>query len=403
MLKLALEYLVHGFRSSWKLYVTNILALMAILLLFGYLEGARRQLNLRNSVFSGETVVKMKVEEPDIEAELRAGLPGLTSISKKVRAPVAYKALGKEAVGQAELLGADLRPGDGDPLSSWLEIISGRTIRNGREILVPDSFLADSNVAVGDSVSIQGRTSGNELNSAVFRVCGIYRSPELSFFASPRLIVGYESARSFFQARPQDIEYGLFFRGGSPPASVNALVSKALGDAGRRKVESVESGKISVFDVLNISVQFNVFLLIVVFLVIAVMATVIILVNFNIFTITFRKRRKEIGTLMAFGSPTRAIALALFLESLAQVIVCTAVAASACLALSLAASRIRPGGSFQLLLTLLSGTDRLDLMITFAQLRSCFLIMASAVVLAQAPIAIRVLAGNPAAFLGARR
>ena len=96
----------------------------------------------------------------------------------------------------------------------------------------------------------------------------------------------------------------------------------------------MESGKISVFDVLNISVQFNVFLLIVVFLVIAVMATVIILVNFNIFTITFRKRRKEIGTLMAFGSPTRAIALALFLESLAQVIVCTAVAASACLALS---------------------------------------------------------------------
>ena len=165
----------------------------------------------------------------------------------------------------------------------------------------------------------------------------------------------------------------------------------------------MESGKISVFDVLNISVQFNVFLLIVVFLVIAVMATVIILVNFNIFTITFRKRRKEIGTLMAFGSPTRAIALALFLESLAQVIVCTAVAASACLALSLAASRIRPGGSFQLLLTLLSGTDRLDLMITFAQLRSCFLIMASAVVLAQAPIAIRVLAGSPAAFLGARR
>ena len=160
MLKLAFEYLVHGFRSSWKLYVTNILALIAILLLFGYLEGARRQLNLRNSVFSGETVVKMKVEEPDIEGELRAGLPGIASISRKIRAPVAYKALGKEAVGQAELLGVDLRPEDGDPLSSWLEIISGRTMRNGREILVPESFLDDSNVQVGDAVSVKAGPRG---------------------------------------------------------------------------------------------------------------------------------------------------------------------------------------------------------------------------------------------------
>jgi hypothetical protein len=403
VLKLVLEYLVHGFRSSWKLYATNILSLMAILLLFGYLGGARRQLNLRNTVFSGEAVVKLKVDQPGAEAALLAGLPGLESVSKKVRAPIAYRAPGKSAVGQAELLGVDLGPGGDRRLSSWLELVSGRTMENDQEILVPESFLADSELGVGDSISIQGKTSGGELNSAVFRICGVYRSPELSLFAPTRLLVQYGSMISFFQPGVQDIEYCLFFRGGRPPASINALVAKAFDDPGKSKVKSVESGMVSVFDVLNISVQFNVFLVIVVFVAIAVIATVIILVNFNIFTITFRKRRKEIGTLMAFGAPARTIAAAILLESLAQVLVCTAVAASACVAISLAAGSVRLGGSLQLLLTLLSGSDRLDLMISFAQVRGCFLMMAAAVALAQAPIAVRILAGSPAAFLGAGR
>lgn len=407
MLKLAIEYLVHGFRSSWKLYATNVLSLMAILLLFGYLEGARRQLNLRNTVFSGETVVKLKADLPGAEAALRTGLPGLKSVSRKIRAPVGYKALGKDAVGQAELLGAelgaDLRAGEDEPLASWLEFASGRPMRNDQEILVPESFRADSGVGVGDSISIRGRTSRGEINSAVFRVCGIYRSPELSLFDSPRLIVSYESMGSFIQPEPRDIEYCLFFKDGVPPDDVNAQVSKALGDSGKHLVRSVESGMVSVFDVLNVSVQFNVFLVIVVFVAIAVMATVVVLVNFNIFTITFRKRMKEIGTLMAFGSPKPAIAFTLLVESLAQVLICTAAATAACLAVSLAAGGIRASGSLQILLTLLSGSDRLDIMITFARVKVCFFIMAAAVVLAQAPIAVRVLAGSPAAFLGARR
>jgi ABC-type lipoprotein release transport system permease subunit len=415
VLKLVFEYVLHGFRSTWKLYLTNILSLMAILLLFAYLEGARRQLDLRNSVFSGEVVVRMKVDLPDVESTLKSGLPGIVALSKKIRAPVTYKAPGKSVVGEAELLGAELGPravpggavpggaaGDA-PLASWLNIISGRMLKNDQEMLVPESLLEDADIKVGDAVSVQGRTSGNELNSAMFRVCGIYQSSELGLFAAPRLIVSYESMRSFFIPGPQDIEYCLFFRGASPPESVNALVSRAFHDPGKLKVRSVELGRVSVFDVLNISVQFNVFLVIVVFVAIFVMATVIVLVNFNIFTIVFHKRQKEIGTLMAFGSPAGTIALALILESLAQVLICTAVAASACLAIALAASRFRIGGSFELLLTLLSGTNRLDLHVTFAHVRSCFLIMASAVAIAQAPVALRVLAGSPAAFLGAKR
>jgi ABC-type lipoprotein release transport system permease subunit len=409
VLKLVFEYVLHGFRSTWKLYLTNILSLMAILLLFAYLDGARRQLDLRNSVFSGEVVVRMKVDLPDVESTLKRGLPGIVALSKKIRAPVTYKAPGKSVVGEAELLGAELGPravtgGAGDaPLASWLNIISGRMLENDQEMLVPESLLEDADIKVGDAVSVQGRTSGNELNSAMFRVCGIYQSSELGLFAAPRLIVSYESMRSFFIPGPQDIEYCLFFRGASPPESVNALISRAFHDPGKLKVRSVESGRVSVFDVLNISVQFNVFLVIVVFVAIFVMTTVIVLVNFNIFTIVFHKRQKEIGTLMAFGSPAGTIALALILESLAQVLICTVVAASACLAIALAASRFRMGGSLELLLTLLSGTNRLDLHITFAHVRSCFLIMASAVAIAQAPVALRVLAGSPAAFLGAKR
>jgi hypothetical protein len=402
VLRLAFAYLVHGFRSSWKLYLTNVLSLMVILLLFGYLEGARRQLNLRNSAFSGEAIVKLKLELPGAESALR-GLPGAVAVTKKVRAAVSYKALGRDSIGEAELLGADLRPGRDPPLSRWLEIVAGRTMENDQETLVPESFVADTEARVGDSVSIQGKTSRGELNSAVFRICGVYRSSEIGLFSPPRLIVAYSSALSFLQPQPRDIEYCLFFRGGAPPADVNALVAKALDDRGMRKVLSVDSGLVSVFDVLNVSVQFNVFLVIVVFVAIAVMATVLVLVNFNIFTIGFRKRRKEIGTLMAFGAPTPVIALALFLESLAQVLICTAAAGAACFALSSALGGAKVGGSLQLLLTLLSGSDRLELAFTFGQLRTCFAIMAAAVVLAQAPIAVRVMAGSPPGFLGTGR
>ena len=405
MLKLVFEYLLHGFRTTWKLYVTNILSLLVILLLFAYLEGARRELDLRNSVFSGETVVKMKLDVPDVEAALRSASPTIESVARKLRAPVTYKFPGRTVVGEAELLGAELGygPRTDTHLGSWLSVVSGRLMQNDQEMLVPESLLEDSEVRVGDPVLIQGKTAGNELSSAVFRICGVYRSPELGLFAPPRLIVGYEGMASFFLPGPKDIEYCLFFRGGSPPDTINALVSRAFDDADKRKVQSIESGMVSVFDVLNISVQFNVFLVIVVFIAIAVMATVIVLINFNIFTITFNKRRKEIGTLMAFGSPARTIALALLLESLAQALVCTAAAAALCWGLSLVSGQVRMVGFLKLLLTLLSGTDRLHLVITFAHLRVCLLLMASAVALAQAPIAIRVLAGGPAAFLGARR
>jgi hypothetical protein len=123
MLKLVLEYLVHGFRTTWKLYVTNILSLMVILLLFAYLEGARRELDLRNSVFSGESVVKMKIDRPDVEAVLRSGVPGIVGISRKIRSKVSYKSPGKSAVGEAELLGAELGYGGRSdaPLASWLD------------------------------------------------------------------------------------------------------------------------------------------------------------------------------------------------------------------------------------------------------------------------------------------
>jgi ABC-type lipoprotein release transport system permease subunit len=407
MLKLVFQYVRHGFRATWKLYATNILSLMVILLLFAWLEGARRQLDVRNTVFSGETVVRMKADLNDVEATLLAGLPGIDVLTRKIRAPVTYKAPGKGSVGEAELLGAELLSGDGGvrdaKLTSWLNIVSGRMMENDEEILIPESILEDSDVKVGDAISIQGRTAGNDLNSAVFRVCGIYQSPELGLLAAPRLIIGYEGMRSFFLPRPQDIEYCLFFRGASPPESVNALVSKAFDDPQKRKVKSVESGKVSVFDVLNISVQFNVFLVIVVFIAIAVMTTVIVLVNFNIFTIVFRKRQKEIGTLMAFGSPAARIAVALLLESLAQVLICTIAATALCLAISIAAGSFEMGGSLELLLTLLSGTNRLDLRVTFDHMRTIFLIMASAVAIAQAPVALRVLAGSPAAFLGAKR
>ncbi|MGA2140985.1 MAG: hypothetical protein ABSG94_01050, partial [Brevinematales bacterium] len=48
-----------SFKRIWRLYLTNIMSIMLIILLYAYIDGSRRQLNMQNTVFSGEIVVKM--------------------------------------------------------------------------------------------------------------------------------------------------------------------------------------------------------------------------------------------------------------------------------------------------------------------------------------------------------
>jgi ABC-type antimicrobial peptide transport system permease subunit len=195
--------------------------------------------------------------------------------------------------------------------------------------------------------------------------------------------------------RPIDYEYCLFFTGGIIPDTINKDLRDAFNDTKREIIDSIEAMRVSSFDVLDLSVQFNVFLILIIILAIIVVITVVYLVNFNINLILFRKRQKEIGTLMSFGVRPWKIGLTLYLESISQLVLSTAAAVVLCFIIALAARQQVAGGFLEVLFVLLSGTNRIDFYIQGYQVYTAFIWLFSAVTLSQVPIFVRVLTSNP--------
>ena len=82
MFTLVFSYLFFEFRKTWKLYLTNILSILTIILLFAYIDGSKRQLNLQNTVFSGELVARFKIKIEDLEGKLLSSIPEINYLNK---------------------------------------------------------------------------------------------------------------------------------------------------------------------------------------------------------------------------------------------------------------------------------------------------------------------------------
>ncbi len=393
MFTLIVAEIIQGFKRIWKLYLTNVISIMLIILLFAYIDGSRRQLNLQNTVFSGEIVLKMKENIDNIPSTLMKKIPQLLYITQKVRSDVQYRLPGRNNSGSAELIGVNLQ--DDKNLAGYLTLLDGKLLQEGKDILVPSSLLQKTDIKVGDTIRITGKTSDKVYNAAGYKICGIYNSPGLNLFSTPRFLVKYSSMEAYFMPQIKDIEFCLFFKGGIIPDTINKDIREALDDQSRTKIDSIEAMRVSSWDVLNISVQFNVFLILMIILTIIVVVTVVLLVNFNIYMILFRKRQKEIGTLMSFGIPSWKIGLTLLLESVSQLVISTFIAVVLCYLTALIAKQQIAGGFLEVLFVLLSGTNRMDLYIQFYQIKNAFLIILSAVIISQIPLFFKVLISNP--------
>ncbi len=395
MFTLIFAELAGGFRRIWRLYLTNVLSIMLIILLYAYLDGSRRQLNLQKTVFSGEIIVKMATNIDNTEDIIKTKIKTLSYVSRKISSEVTYRVPGNNSslANSAELLGVDLLSDRN--LAGYLTLREGALPKNDREILIPSSLLQKIDIKTGGVLMVLGENAAKLENSASFRVCGIYNSPGLSLFERPRLLVKIRAMESFFMPRATDYEYCLFFRDGVIPDTINKDLRDAFDDVKREKIDSIEAMRVSSFDVLNLSVQFNVFLILIIILAIIVVITVVYLVNFNINLILFRKRQKEIGTLMSFGVRPWKIGLTLYLESVSQLLVSTAAAVALCFIISFAARQQVAGGFLEVLFVLLSGTNRIDFFIQGYQVYTAFIWLLSAVTLSQVPIFIRVLTSNP--------
>ncbi len=395
MFTLIIAEITGGFKRIWKLYLTNIMSIMLIILLYAYIDGSRRQLNLQNTVFSGEIVVKMGTNIDNVEGTIESNIKPILYVAEKLSSDVQYSVPRESSsfANNAQLIGVDMQKDLN--LASYLTLREGRRLKNDRDILIPSSLLQKIDIKTGGTIQVSGLNAAKAMNVSAFRVCGIYNSPGLSLFESPRLLVKISAMKSFYMPAARDIEYCLFFKDGIIPDTINKDLRDAFNDIKRDKIDSIEAKRISSFDILNLAVQFNVFLIIMIILTIFVVSTVVALVNFNVSLILFRKRQKEIGTLMAFGVRSWKIGITLYLESVFQLLISTVAAVIFCVIISIAAKQQVAGGFLEVLFVLLSGTNRIDFFIQGYQVVTAFEWILTAVTLSQVPIFLRVLIGNP--------
>lgn len=382
-------------------YVANTLSIAIIVLLFAYLDGSRRQMDLQSTVFSGEVAFNLvETDVPDRLEQaldlLRERLPGAGEVQRKLRTNVQYFLPGN-VVGVAEVIGLDFELEH--RLTDYLTLQSGVFPRNPREVLIPSSLLAKTEMELGDPLRVMGKTADETSNSARLVVCGVYSSPSLSLFASPRLLTSYSTMENFFQPRVKDVEITVSYPNGVPVDSAKQIY-ELLSEGGKPYAENARTNRASSFDIQNLSIQFNIFLLIMVLLTIAVIITVVFLVNFNVFLLSVRKRRSELGTLMAFGIRSPLIALALLFETFVMVLFAAIFAALICAAVSWVGGHQRATGSLEVLVVLLSGTNRIDFFLQPYQFALSFGLVLGASLLSQIQNFVRLSWGTPQEFLG---
>lgn len=391
MFDLIFSELVYGFKRVWKLYLTNVLSVAVIVLLFAYIDGSKRQMILQNTAFSGEVVLKLKENPEGVDRLIESKVPSVRYVSDKIRSDVQFR-MG-EVNSAAVLVGVDLQKDDN--LRNYLTLLEGRFMTNDRDILVPSSLLQKTDIKPGDRLMVMGKTAEGTYNTAVFKVCGIYNAPGLSLFNTPKLLCTYGKAFEFYQPHPDDVEHCVFYKRGRVPEDFYVAIADAIDGSNRNLIDSADQTSVSSQDVMNVSVQFNIFLVIMVTLTVAVIVTLTVLVNFNISMILFRKRQKEVGTLMSFGVPRWKVGLTYYVESVFQVILSTAAALVLSAAVSFVSARQLAHGFLEVLFVLLSGTNRIDFYIRPYQAAAAFLIILGSVTAAQIPIFMKIMVSDP--------
>ena len=270
-------------------------------------------------------------------------------------------------------------------------------------MLVPVSLLQKMDLKIGEKIRVTGKNADEYNNSASFRVVGIYNSPTLTFFSKPKFLVNYNDMYNFYQPYPKDIEYCINFKNQKNiPEDIDLQIYNALQDTNNTLIDSIEMKQLNMMDVMNFQVQFNVFMIILITMMVFLIFTVVLLVNFNIYTIIYKKSTRVTGTLLSFGVRQWKIALVHFLEAVGQLLISTVVAVLLALILSFVFSKFASSGPLETLFVLLSGTNRIDLYVQFYQIIRAFAIVLLAIVLSQLPLMIKLTIKEPIEIMQSR-
>ncbi|MEJ5283684.1 MAG: ABC transporter permease [Brevinematia bacterium] len=389
-----LNEIFHGFKRIWKLYFVNVVSLVIIIMLLAYRDGSIRQMILQNNLFSGELNFRVDKNANFNQSEVLekiSKLPFVLYVAPRIKTYGEYITTGMETSGGwAELIGVNWKADK--YLKKFINLKEGRLPEKSREVIIPSSLLQRSEIKVGDVIRISGKTSDKLYNVITCKVVGIYNSTKLTFFQQPRLLFTYEEMEKFFFPKPEEIEYAIFLKE-NPYKDIDELwnyilpfMKKEFGDG----MFTINITSLSTLNPLNVSTQFNFFLIILISLIIIVVLSIVVVVNFNVYVMIYRQKQPYIGALMAMGIPKGRINLLLYLESFVQLLCSLFIATLISIFFASLLSSRNVKGVFEVITVLMAGTNQLDFYIKPYQIALALLLNTIAITFAQLPIFVKL-------------
>lgn len=388
MLTLAIKNTRHYFSRYWKLYVSNTVFAGMIIFLFSFLGGAQRQLERVSTAFNGEAVVTFTDTLAQLAERIPRHIPYVSSVKKRLTAHCTFKIPHTGHYLRAEMLGVEAVKETG--LVKGLFFVKGGMIENTQDIVIPSSFLRNSDISTGDRIVIKGKTAHGVINMAAFTVRGVYKAPDIFLFAHKPAIVDIKAMERFYQPSVAQYSYCFFFNERGPRDNMGVVLNNMFKD--EDVVRNVTIHRISSFDFTHIPRQFNIFLGVLVVLTILSIMSVVVVVNFSIYVLMFRNRYFEIGALKAFGVPVWKVIGSISLEVILQstIAIVVAIALNGVAAFMVQAHFLPLSKPLEVLFLLTSGSGTLVLDCGVSQCVKAFLVLLCSAFVAVVPIIVHV-------------
>lgn len=217
---MASNNLAHGSRNDMLRSAISLMAGHVVVQAEGYQQDQDAELVLTDSAAVAET---LRARLPDAQVGRRLLVDGLLTSPTNARG-IALR--GVEAAAEAEILDLDEKVVDG----TWLPDDDDRAILLGQE-------LAEAlDVELGDKVVFMAQPDGDEVQSRLFRVRGIYRTgaPEIDALVA---VAPIAAAQALYQAPDPATQIAVHLDSDRQTAAAAATARSAVGGEGREVLD----------------------------------------------------------------------------------------------------------------------------------------------------------------------
>ncbi|MCX7571786.1 FtsX-like permease family protein [Tumebacillus sp. DT12] len=252
-------------------------------------------------------------DDAALEKEI-AGMPGIERVIKQTT--FAGSLANESGVSAVTVIGQSGM--NGEPLADIVNATAASSDPKSEGLYLPKSLSEELDLSVGDEVTLFVRNDAGEMRQELFAVKGVFDS--VAPWLSSNAYISLERAQQMLGSEGKSMEWLVYGEKSADLAALEAaLDSKTAAKSGWQVATAEEAGGFYAGATLGFKALLIVNLSLI-FIVVAMGMT-------NLMLMASLERTKEIGTLLALGTPRAKVAWLLILEALIIALLATAVSA----------------------------------------------------------------------------